>query len=59
MFTSSFDDRIVHQKSHADVLNSSLDEYNTDKPKDRHQKKENIRWLLMGQAICNGYTYSN
>lgn len=43
MFTSSFDDRIVHQKSHADVLNSSLDEYNTDKPKDRHQKKENIR----------------
>jgi hypothetical protein len=41
--TSSFDDRIVHQKSHADVLNSSFDEYNTDKPKDKHVKKENIR----------------
>lgn len=36
MLTSSFDDRIVHQKSHADVLNSSFEEYNTDKPKDRH-----------------------
>jgi hypothetical protein len=42
MFTSSFDDRIVHQKSHADVLNSSFDEYNTDKPKDRHGRKKTL-----------------
>lgn len=54
MFTSVFE-RILHQKSHADVLNSSLDEYNTDKPNIRTWW--NIIKLLMDyQRATNIYS---
>lgn len=33
--TSFLGERIAHQKSHADVLNASSDEYNTKKPDKR------------------------
>ena len=36
--TSFLDERTLHQKSHADVLSSSFDEYSTDTPKDNHEK---------------------
>lgn len=34
--TSFLDERIAHQNSQADALNSSFDEYKTDKPKDKN-----------------------
>lgn len=35
--TSFLDERTLRQKSHADVLSSSFDEYSTDRPKDNHE----------------------
>jgi hypothetical protein len=35
-FTLSRGERMLHQKSQADALNSSFDEYNTNKPNDEH-----------------------
>ena len=48
--TSFLDERTLHQKSHADVLSSSFDEYSTDKPKDNHE---------MGKKNNNTHTHTH
>lgn len=48
---------MLHQKSQADALNSSFDEYNTNKPEDEHIN--NIKWKQNELLGTNRYTYSN